>query len=1407
MGSLPPPKFVLSKANISKAQNCLYSCCGIALIWVLPDLSQNLKRFYSYLFSTTPEISASLDINKTSATSSVETGDVFEYIIQYSCAGITDNCEGVVITDPLPVGLEFVELIGSVHTTSEVYDPGTRTVTFTLIDPLSAGTSGQVQIRVRFPNGQTPNGFTVANTAYISGTNAPSDSSTFNVTAIAAAKPNVEKQFTSGGAAGSTTTYQFMFCNNPTDTLGTLNLEQISIIDTLPPGAVFIEAGGGGAGVSYLYDSTSHVVVITKDDLLVGDCTWPKVTIEYPEPTFSVGDSIENVGQFSFTPVGGTRDTISSTYSHVLTVPNTQARSLKTNSHGSLYPGQGGTYRIDVLINGTEALDSFCVNDTIPPGLDITQFDVGGWYYGGVSGPEYRVDVYYTTNLNGPTLVPGSPFSIWDPNDFISKSDLGLVEGEFITVINWCLGDAPLGFGTFEEIEIQYNVMDTASAGVVTNCGELTSTTPGATMNNGCVDFNISPLDPGIKLNPNKAYVPYVTFNQGDKFFFRLVIKNELGGADSIVDPVVYDLLPEGVKYETGTWFLPPWGNIPGYPLPDFSVVSDYKGTGRDFLRWEWTGASSIKIPPGERVIIEFEVEITDYALGGYPAFANEFFVETSTLTDCWGSREEPDILDFNDNGDLAELLCGGRAFVNVNEVISLESEKLVRGQLDSTWTKYPDIGYTVPGGISDYQLVVKNQGNVPLDSVIIIDILPHVGDNGVIVNNPRDSRWKPNLVGPVMAPPGVTVYYSTETNPCRSDEGIVPSGPVGCSAPNWSSVPPSNLTTVQSLKFEFGSIILNPQDSIILEWPMRAPVNALSTIGAPPDSIAWNSFAFIGQRSDNGDLLLPAEPLKVGISMDNEVPGVIGDFVWVDTNKDGIQDVGEPGYDGLRVELYKDNGDGLANPGLDTLVNFTVTANGGYYLFPNLPADDYFLVFYKPAPYAISPNNVGGDDAIDSDGVAVNYNGFLVAITPVTNILDTEYDFDWDLGIYPNDLGAIGNYVWADVDSNGVQDESLIYGINGVVVNLYQSGSSAVFYASDTTTNDFNGNPGYYLFDQLPPGDYFLEFVLPDSTQFTSPGATGSSDPLDSDPDLSTGRTEVFTVLANIFDDTWDAGLILVGIEVCGNGIDDDLDGEIDEGCLEICDNGIDDDGDGFIDCEDTDCIPLAQILNTGGCGQAGISFSAMDPDSSMTYAWDFGIHGTPDSAVGSGPHEVVFVNCDENEVILTVSTTYCSVSDTILYSGRDTISPVFDPVTVPADTVIDCTEMIPTPVVVVANDDCADSISVNYTEVIISHDAASWSTDPGCGILYEVTAGSYDDKGTPGTGDDEMSFLLTVIGRNVSAGWSTTITGNSFEGAYFTSQTIGPFLSNGSVVSFSITDDGSPACQVNVTVDASSF
>ncbi|RRD49460.1 SdrD B-like domain-containing protein [Arachnia propionica] len=100
---------------------------------------------------------------------------------------------------------------------------------------------------------------------------------------------------------------------------------------------------------------------------------------------------------------------------------------------------------------------------------------------------------------------------------------------------------------------------------------------------------------------------------------------------------------------------------------------------------------------------------------------------------------------------------------------------------------------------------------------------------------------------------------------------------------------------------------------------------------------------------TDNDD----DEPLKLGRVS-------IGDFVWVDANRDGQQTKGETPVSGVRVVL---------RDGAGVVVAETVTDAAGYYGFKDLvPGAAYELVFTAPAGTSWTGQNLGGDDALDSD-------------------------------------------------------------------------------------------------------------------------------------------------------------------------------------------------------------------------------------------------------------------------------------------------------------------------------------------------------------------------------------------------------------------------------------------------------
>jgi hypothetical protein len=110
----------------------------------------------------------------------------------------------------------------------------------------------------------------------------------------------------------------------------------------------------------------------------------------------------------------------------------------------------------------------------------------------------------------------------------------------------------------------------------------------------------------------------------------------------------------------------------------------------------------------------------------------------------------------------------------------------------------------------------------------------------------------------------------------------------------------------------------------------------------------------------------------------------------------------------------------------------------------------------------------------------------------------------------------TLGNRVWLDANQNGRQ-EAWEVGVGGICVNLLDASTGATL---QQTTTDSNGYYGFYV----PAGAYVVEFVKPQTWNFTA--AKVGDDSADSDADPSTGRTSlIVTREADVL--TLDAGLV----------------------------------------------------------------------------------------------------------------------------------------------------------------------------------------------------------------------------------------------------------------------------------------
>ena len=221
------------------------------------------------------------------------------------------------------------------------------------------------------------------------------------------------------------------------------------------------------------------------------------------------------------------------------------------------------------------------------------------------------------------------------------------------------------------------------------------------------------------------------------------------------------------------------------------------------------------------------------------------------------------------------------------------------------------------------------------------------------------------------------------------------------------------------------------------------------------------------------------------GLILFTPEPVTIEAIVFCDVNQNGIQEEGEQGLPDITAHLIEDG-----NP-----VEHRPTNGNGQVIFTDRYKDNYTVEIDIPV------------------GHFLNRTATIYPVVEASKYQIFTFALVGTCGYQP---AEIGDLVWLDGNNNNVQDAGE-EGVSDVTVILFDAQQNEVA----RTTTDQNGR---YLFTDLQPAQYSLQFFPPDDYYLVTPHV-GSNDAIDSDAD-GNGRTPLTELESGESDLTWDAGL-----------------------------------------------------------------------------------------------------------------------------------------------------------------------------------------------------------------------------------------------------------------------------------------
>ncbi|MBP2387379.1 putative repeat protein (TIGR01451 family) [Paeniglutamicibacter kerguelensis] len=690
-------------------------------------------------------------------------------------------------------------------------------------------------------------------------------------------------------------------------------------------------------------------------------------------------------------------------------------------------------------------------------------------------------------------------------------------------------------------------------------------------------DYEFLPGAPGAGIEKtNDAAGGQISAGRDIKY--TITVKNS--GTEAILQPKITDLLPTDAK---GPLLVldEDWTSQFGYTFsPKFTgaPVGSKMPTNRDGVTAALNGTNEVafsfpagaKLYPGESIVIELPATVRP----GAPAKGDLNNKATVNGGNSTGVADDSELKLIEGQAYASRKLVrevpspGQTTPTGVHNALTGVKNDPTCHEFAGGFYRYPCVVETKPGGTAEWKLSVTNTGNVPSQHLEILDVFPFVGDTGVTstqAGKPRESKWSPTLLDIALpdVPMGATreIHYLTGDPAKCKPTGTTPSDPwAGCDDKDiWTTERPANPRLIHGLKlvidFPKDSAGLQPGDSIELSFKTQSDTEL--PVGSGDLAAAWNSFGYAANALVDGKVdYRSQEPIKTGITFKPVAAAKVsvGDYVWVDTNKDGRQDASEPKIKDVVLKLVGSDGKTPVTDVYGNEVLPVMTDGNGKYIFEHLPVlkngESYTVIIdqvasKKPlAPYSPTKSGQGNSEGDSSSWTASTDN------KDADLTQDGTHDPTLDFGFIEAKV-FVGDYVWVDSNRDGRQDVGE-KGIEGVVLELRDPEGTVI----GTTTTDADGK---YLFENLPvlrDGETYTVTIDKDASAAalkpyvpTKPGA-GDREGDSSEWTVSTDPNSDVLTKDGGEDLTLDFGFVEKSVSV-GDfvWIDTDLDGRQDPG------------------------------------------------------------------------------------------------------------------------------------------------------------------------------------------------------------------------------------------------------------------